>query len=447
MKLQCQAKNVKSRAYNYLLMTSVLRYIEGKSDLWALLSLYTLCLTGFLISFPGRIVLYSLGAFLTFSLFCWIAEIEANLKTLKNNLFLIIPFAGYFLLIMIYAANSGMFWSYMEKRLIFILFPVISVGAFRSNRYIDGGYLKFFKSFIAGLLLISAFLLLRAGLIYTGFLEKPVFPYYSIEAANKSFISSSLSFFQLPAYLSMELNMAVAFLVISGNKFRTGMIIRRLIMIYFIVLIYLLSSRAGMIACFFLIVLLMYFKVKEKEHWKLPYFIYAGSVVVVLLIVFLLNPKTTGLVEGFRNSLKENRINLVDLEPRTRVWFSAFNIIRDNAVFGVGVKDLDQVRVDEYRRHGFYSEAFYNLNSHNQFLETQLTFGIPGTILLIWMLFAPFSGRRYLRDNKMYYSFLLVVIIQFMFESMLVRQAGIIFFVIISCLLINYRHEPGKVIT
>ena len=428
-------------------MTNLQQYIKKRSDLWAVLSLYSLCVTGFLISFPRLLVLYGMGAFLTFSLLCWIADIKSKLFVLRQHLYIILPFAGYFLLYLLYSEYEGMSWRHIEPRLIFILFPLVGIGALSCKRFINGGYLKFIKSFIAGIFVISLVLLIRLVLIQAGILQRPEILVYSIEAANTSFLSSTLSFFQHPAYFSMEINLAIAFLIVTGKDFKWSLIVRILLVVYYIIFIYLLSSRAGIIACLFLLMLLFYLRMKEKISGKFLNLVITGTVAIVLLMVVLLNPKISRLVDGIRDAVKGDKMSLTDVEPRTRVWISALNLISDKPVLGLGLKQLDQKRLDEYRRNGYYSEAFFNLNTHNQFLETQLTFGIPGTFFLIWMLIAPLFGKRYLSNERIYYCFLLIIIIQFMFESMLVRQSGIIFFVVISCLQINLRTDSLEVVT
>jgi len=84
--------------------------------------------------------------------------------------------------------------------------------------------------------------------------------------------------------------------------------------------------------------------------------------------------------------------------------------------------------IDGYIKEGYPYYAQLKLNAHNQFLETQLTWGIPGTVLLILMLFAPAIRRWNVYSRPLYVTFLIILITAFLFESVLVRQWGIMFY-------------------
>ena len=92
--------------------------------------------------------------------------------------------------------------------------------------------------------------------------------------------------------------------------------------------------------------------------------------------------------------------------------------------------------VEEYLKNGWVEEARLRLNAHNQFLETQMTFGIPGTLSLLWMLFTPLIFRKRLMYSKLATAFVLMMTFFLMFESMFVRQWGIMFFTLFYCILV-----------
>jgi len=67
------------------------------------------------------------------------------------------------------------------------------------------------------------------------------------------------------------------------------------------------------------------------------------------------------------------------------------------------------------------------LNVHNQFLETFVGQGILGDIILLLLLIYPFI-QSLKKQNYLFALFLLLIGINFLFESMLNRQAGVLFF-------------------
>jgi O-antigen ligase len=143
-----------------------------------------------------------------------------------------------------------------------------------------------------------------------------------------------------------------------------------------------------------------------------------------------LNHKLEEIVE--RSSIE--KAGFKGLDPRTKSWFSAINLIKEKPVFGVGL-NATNILAEEYSRQGYKTEAELRLNAHNQFLETQLTFGIPGTIILLWMLLTPLIRRKEMWNPELVIPFLIIISVSMIFESILVRQWGTMFFVLFYCLL------------
>lgn len=396
--------------------------------------LYALALTLFLIPFPGNWTHYSLGAFLAFSLFFWIAEFRESIKKLISNWYIVFPFTAYFVLCFLSSVISGAGWPFIEKRLIFLLLPLVGISLLHSDKFRNNAVFLV-KAFIAGMLVISAVLIIRALLISVELVEKTEILVNSIDSANSRFLITELSFFQHPGYFSMELNLAVVLLFIYKRDVMFSTPLRILLILFFLMFIYLLSSRAGLLATILCIIYLTLIRMKEVRVRRFYYLLIPATIALSFVLILLLNPRISESLKELKSRIiKSESLQLKDIEPRTRVWYSTCQLIRENPVLGVGVKELDNKLKDEYRRNNFYSEAFFTLNSHNQFLESQLTFGIAGTFLLIWMILAPFLRKRDYNARVLGNAFLIIILVHFMFESMLVRQWGILFFVLFSLL-------------
>jgi O-antigen ligase len=135
-----------------------------------------------------------------------------------------------------------------------------------------------------------------------------------------------------------------------------------------------------------------------------------------------------------KDKFKIENFDWKNIHYRTRSWYSSLMLIKENPFFGVGL-DARNKLTEEYKRRGYTIEAEFRLNSHNQFLETQLTFGIFGTVLLLWMLITPLIRRRKKWNQSLICPFLIIITISMLFESILVRQWGIMFFVLFYCIL------------
>jgi O-antigen ligase len=127
---------------------------------------------------------------------------------------------------------------------------------------------------------------------------------------------------------------------------------------------------------------------------------------------------------------------------RLMTWDASVKLLKDNYRFGMGNGDVRDALSEKYFELGYEKPAMLRLNSHNQYLETFLTIGIPGFITLLIMLFAPvlFSKGPY---DFLIKTFIFIIAVNFLFESMLNTQAGVIFFFFFYSLLISYnRNKP-----
>lgn len=90
-----------------------------------------------------------------------------------------------------------------------------------------------------------------------------------------------------------------------------------------------------------------------------------------------------------------------------------------------------------YLQSGMTGAYANSLNAHNQFLQTFIGTGVIGFIVLVIMTFYAFI-LSLLRKYYLTALFSLMIILNFMVESMLQVHAGFIFFVFFFCLLTQY---------
>jgi O-antigen ligase len=205
------------------------------------------------------------------------------------------------------------------------------------------------------------------------------------------------------------------------------------IIIFLTAFTYMLSSRSGIIILAFIFIYFIYTRLKTSKY----------RIFIVLLIPLILygSVKLTTVSQRMNDQLKvitgnfsTDKIDWKNIDPRMRVWHSSLVLIKEKPLFGVG-PDTKSKLTEVYKSEGFTAEAFFRLNAHNQFLESQLTFGILGTAILIWMLITPLIRRRKAWNSSLICPFLIIVTVTMIFESILVRQWGIMFFVLFYCIL------------
>jgi O-antigen ligase len=120
------------------------------------------------------------------------------------------------------------------------------------------------------------------------------------------------------------------------------------------------------------------------------------------------------------------------------LWRFAGEIMQDENAWltGTGIGSRQDVLNSYYIKYGIYTgnpdlgdTGYIGYNFHNQYLEVMVGTGIPGLLMLLSILiFSFFIQRRQLFFPLMVY---LVIFIFFISESVLERQAGLVFFCMI----------------
>lgn len=266
--------------------------------------------------------------------------------------------------------------------------------------------------------------------------------YHELYTYESFFAGYRLSGSVHPTYLAMYL---IVSLIITLEAFfdKALKVVTRSLWLFvsviFLVVIYLLSSRAGILAV--AIVLPLYLIV--KLYRQLPAWLIITLILAFITISGVLISNNSRLKSSFDEIAKESIDDAFQKDTRILIWRSAFGIIKDNLLVGVGTGDASEELKKEFLERG-YTEGYYdNLNAHNQFLEILLENGLIGLILFLGILgyigFISFSEHNY-----MLMLFLIIMIVFFMFESILNRLAGITFFPFFTFLLI---HLKSNVIT
>ena len=118
---------------------------------------------------------------------------------------------------------------------------------------------------------------------------------------------------------------------------------------------------------------------------------------------------------------------------RLVVWQAGIQLIKVHPLFGVGTGDVKDALLAEYQKENKLVVYNLKLNAHNQYIQTFIALGIPGVLLLIFMLLYP-GVLALRRIHIIYFSFLAVFFINNLVESMLEVQAGVLYFAFFNSL-------------
>lgn len=113
----------------------------------------------------------------------------------------------------------------------------------------------------------------------------------------------------------------------------------------------------------------------------------------------------------------------------------AFDIIKENPIVGIGVGDTQTALNNCYLLKSSKSEVYKtiyndNLNAHNQYLSYLISGGV--VLLLLFILTLVYNVKKaYRSSNYLYLFFIIIIAVNFIFESMMSRMYGVMFFSLI----------------
>jgi O-antigen ligase len=133
--------------------------------------------------------------------------------------------------------------------------------------------------------------------------------------------------------------------------------------------------------------------------------------------------------------------------PRVYIWQYAGKLILADPILGLGIGDA---KIELNKALQDCDALFWNgtenvllnkkvLNFHNQFLQTWAEVGVLGFLLLVFLLIKPFFLKN---KHPLFLIFVGLTFFGFLTESMLERQAGVVFLAFMYPLL--YSLEEGK---
>ncbi|MCX6287005.1 MAG: O-antigen ligase family protein [Bacteroidetes bacterium] len=346
-------------------------------------------------------------------------------KNRRNTLL----FAGlyvFYLFGLLYSSNYTYASFDLEVKLSLLIFPLIFSTA--DVGFLNSKHLRLIMHvYLAGCVVGSLLLLGHAFTLWR-------------DGIPGAFYYMKLSWYFHSAYFAMYLNFAMAFIVMELlRRFRILSVplktVYYLLLTWFFVFIFLLSSKMGLI-CMVLIAALgaaeLIFRQKKT---------FLGLGLIILFLMFV----RAGLhvFSGTSDRVMQSTETLThaaaqpaskSTSDRIDIWKVSLDIIKSNIWIGVGTGDVKDVLIGKYKEKKVEEAFELKLNAHNQYLQTFMTLGIPGIATLLLMLLLPmvyaFRHRYFL-----YFVFVLLFSVNIMVESMFETQAGVIWYAFFNIIL------------
>ena len=354
-----------------------------------------------------------------FTLACLIYGDYSQLKIKKNWIKLsivclwVIPFIQLLLL-----NKVDEYLNNLITKITLFLIPILILIGYQSNKINLSGILKFF---IYGTVTSSLFCLINA-----------VISYYFLKNDN-AFTYTSLSLFHDPSYFTMYLNFVIGIIYLNNLKpimnFKLSTNLSLIIVSFLSFFILFASSRIGWITnvLLHLFFISCVFYKKKMSKKAIIYFL-------VLMVPFSTVIYTNKTIQSRFNEIIFYTFQKVDQKKvpsstsaRKKIWSTSFKLIKEKWITGYGTGLSKKVLKKQFKKQGYDFFFKKNYNSHNQYLQVFLDQGVFGFLLLVFFTF----GMLYLslkQKDFIYSLFLAIMILNFMTESILERQSGVIFF-------------------
>jgi len=191
--------------------------------------------------------------------------------------------------------------------------------------------------------------------------------------------------------------------------------------------IFLLSARIA-ILCLILLVPLQLLLIKKLSVRN----------ILILLSIFGI-----AFLFAIQNPVVKNRIFKVTkagnfysgTSLRSAIWESAYEVSKENFVWGLGEKKADSLMVEAYKDKELKVPMQQRYHTHNQYLQTLVQYGFIGMLVLLGALFWPII-KVLRKSDYLGFLWLLLFSMSAVTESVFTRQWGILGFAFFTSLLL-----------
>lgn len=129
------------------------------------------------------------------------------------------------------------------------------------------------------------------------------------------------------------------------------------------------------------------------------------------------------------------------LTQRFEYWKTAWCIVKNNLLFGVGTGDVPMAFEEMYIKNNSLLNKEWRLRAHNQYLTIAVAFGFIGFIWFLITLIYPILREKNIKTDFIYMTFFIIAIVSFFAEDTLETQAGVTFYAFINSFLLFAKEK------
>lgn len=369
------------------------------------------------------VILWSL-----FSLFLFLSQ--KSYKTItKKELINVLVLSSYYLSCIVsffFIEDKKLAFSFLEKNIAFFIFPFFLI---MNQRLIFKDTLrKTLYLFVLSNLVLAVYIW---GVIFSkGFLTSMQMDTYYNPVIRNYF--ADLSEIHLP-YLGI-LFVFSALLVLKELlsqkiKFNWELVAKSLTIG---LLLFSVIAFAARLALMIFLIVSFYLVFKRASFFGKSIFLISIVALCFLMLSLPSSKKRIDEIIYTKMELPNKNQKSEEVNFRYGIYNCVNKVLKENWLFGVGPgnvqNELNKCYASyTYKNYDDYTNVEYN--SHNQYLDIWLKYGIFG---LIFFLFFLFWGIK--NSNENYGIFLFIIVIAMLTENILNRQVGVIFFTFFNSL-------------
>lgn len=404
-------------------MNSVVNFLKRKEIylyLLALLPILSLAMVSI------AIILFSVV-----SLFYFLKNYNNVFKPRRKDWMLFLLFTTpffFYIMVLIWTDNMSVGFKIIQKNIPFIIIA-LSIFIFKPFKTIEE--LKLFnKTYIVASVVLVILTLVFIVFNFSGIVNG-VNNYSSVINLRNSIELVPL-IGEHPIYFSLLI--AMGLLLLFYNKFKSEVlnIVYALFLIFGLIIA---SSKGVIIAVVVVSVLIIFQEIKRKTKAIITLILFIAG----LSFVVYFSPLKTRIEEIIENQyIYPEGVHFNSINLRTAIYNCSFSLINESGLIGFAPGDLQQELNECYKKFNTNAFSDNDYNSHNQYLDYLLSFGILGGVLIIF-IFCYYIKIAMNSKDKLYFNFLILFYIVFLFENVLVRNTGIVLFTTFNCLFAFYK--------
>ena len=223
------------------------------------------------------------------------------------------------------------------------------------------------------------------------------------------------------------------FFIIKTNSKKHVKILVFLSCIVLLASILTFSARMALGTFFVIIFYLTFKEIKGSLRKILTLFLFTSFAIILVIN----SPVKKRIAEIFNTKLElpsgklNDKSHLVNF--RYGIYYCSYNIIKNDIFVGIGKNNVSeslQLCYDNFSYNNFDDFKKRNYNTHNQYIDLIISYGVFGFIILFSSIFYGWYHSK----SSLYKVFLITIFLALLTENLFARQLGVVFFTLFNTL-------------